>query len=856
MTQQASAQQAFVSGSAGPDYLTRFVDILNNRAKTEKGDGRAARTRGFVVIVNGDRSLAPLQAACFEQTWNRPCLTARYRIQPGAIFGTLIAAFVSDLKALSGGKADLRGVFRPAPAEPEWESWLSSPIREIVERWPDDLRGSLIEADRLELFLKLLREEAVLPTGMRLVLFGEITESAETRAEWDQAMSALFTRLPERFGLTLSGAPEDFGFPDVDPHFLRLDLPEGGEPPAADGSQPLHRYIEAPLHTDRPAREDRLGVNDYAEAMARFLLHKQTQPPLVVGIQGKWGKGKSSFMELVDIALIKNVRIDQGSRPQKLIDLHNDVARLESELGQADEAQRETLQAELNRKMAEHAGVWSAMQRKAQQQVISVRFNAWQYQDATQIWAGLASAITERLETALPRGARLGMTLTYVWKKRRRELIVNLILPVLIIAAVGVWLTVNGGDRIQEWLNSVTSAGDLPAIGLLLQLLLPAGSLLFVLWFLTWRIMNVVQPVSERVLSYVQLPSYREQMGYQHRVMADLQFAYHSLRRHWPQCKVMVYIDDLDRCSDDKIMEILQAINLILGNSDFFVFLGMDTEMIYRAIRSHYGDESLPQDFPEDYLRKIIQLSFHLPEIPPDKRFALVTTLFSARAQEGFKGRLGMGQPPGASGETIPLGVATEPWLFDLSHVQELAAPEPEPVEDTPDELMAYQDYREFLEDNPREIKRLVNIHRLVKILVQRRDTSWPAERQRKLIKWLIFCTRWPDLIDDVLARVKQSPAASNCLEDVAAGLDAGQVRAYHRLKQLSGLPMDRLSAQDIDEDFRQAAQVSQLVREAIASHTSAPEQSAAAPRPAERRTRGSSVRRSRASRPQRTSST
>ena len=127
---------------------------------------------------------------------------------------------------------------------------------------------------------------------------------------------------------------------------------------------------------------------------------------------------------------------------------------------------------------------------------------------------------------------------------------------------------------------------------------------------------------------------------------------------------------------------------------------------------------------------------------------------------------------------------------------------------------------------------------------MQRPDTSWPAERQRKLIKWLIFCTRWPDLIDDLLARVKQSPAASNCLEELAGSLDAGQVRAYDRLKQLSELPTDRLSSQDIDGDFRQAAQVSQLVRESTAPLKSAPEQSAAAPRPAGRRTRGSSTRR------------
>jgi predicted KAP-like P-loop ATPase len=90
-------------------------------------------------------------------------------------------------------------------------------------------------------------------------------------------------------------------------------------------------------------------------------------------------------------------------------------------------------------------------------------------------------------------------------------------------------------------------------------------------------------------LSYIQLPTYREQMGYQHRVMEDLRFVYRCLKRHeGRESKVVVFIDDLDRCSEEKIMEVLQAIMLILGDSKFFVVLGMDTEMIYRAVRAHY----------------------------------------------------------------------------------------------------------------------------------------------------------------------------------------------------------------------------------------------------------------------------
>jgi predicted KAP-like P-loop ATPase len=105
-------------------------------------------------------------------------------------------------------------------------------------------------------------------------------------------------------------------------------------------------------------------------------------------------------------------------------------------------------------------------------------------------------------------------------------------------------------------------------------------------------------------------------MGYQHQALRDIRFVCRQLIHNGKRPRLVVFIDDLDRCSDDKIMEILQAINLILGESDFFVFLGVDTEMLYRAIQEHYTrnhtDRKLLEHFAANYLRKIIQLSFHI----------------------------------------------------------------------------------------------------------------------------------------------------------------------------------------------------------------------------------------------------
>jgi hypothetical protein len=411
------------------------------------------------------------------------------------------------------------------------------------------------------------------------------------------------------------------------------------------------------------------------------------------------------------------------------------------------------------------------------------------------------------------------MRAVYAWRKHRAELLLNLFLPVAIILIAGIYLRFGGAAQFQS-LTSASTGKDLPALGELLKMLLPTGSILFLLWLVTWRLLKVLQPVSARVLNYIELPSYREQMGYQHRVMDDLRFVYNRFRT--PRPKVVIYIDDLDRCSEEKIMEILPAINLILGNSEFFVFLGMDTEMIHRAIRVHYrqnqADEPLPVDFPENYLRKIVQLSFHLPEIPPEKRFMLVGTLFSASARHELEQQIAQEEKADERGANVGETTADGALPFDLTRLQKSMRQELKEVEDTAEELAAFGDYQEFLEDNPREIKRLVNVHRLVKIILQREGIAWPTERQRKLVKWLIFCARWPELLDDLLVETKKHVAALNPLHQLLdkLAITPEEAKAFQEIKAFAS-HLDILSSADIDEDFSLAAQICQMVRESPA---------------------------------------
>lgn len=120
-----------------------------------------------------------------------------------------------------------------------------------------------------------------------------------------------------------------------------------------------------------------------------------------------------------------------------------------------------------------------------------------------------------------------------------------------------------------------------------------------------------------------------------------------------------------------------------------------------------------------------------------------------------------------------------------------------------------------------------MNIHRFVKIVLQGQGRPAPTESdQRKLVKWLIFCDRWPDLIDKVLESVKdedkpsENPIADMADPDSEAGKFASQITED-----------DVLTADDLASDgaLAQAASISHhvIVWKSAASHAASDDASA-----------------------------
>jgi len=96
------------------------------------------------------------------------------------------------------------------------------------------------------------------------------------------------------------------------------------------------------------------------------------------------------------------------------------------------------------------------------------------------------------------------------------------------------------------------------------------------------------------------------------------------IKTHIAPKRLIVFVDDLDRCTPDKAIEVLEAIKLFLDAENCVFILGLDQTVVARGIEMKYKELGVKQDSDNQqrftvegvhYLEKIIQLPFQIPPV-------------------------------------------------------------------------------------------------------------------------------------------------------------------------------------------------------------------------------------------------
>ena len=160
--------------------------------------------------------------------------------------------------------------------------------------------------------------------------------------------------------------------------------------------------------------------------------------------------------------------------------------------------------------------------------------------------------------------------------------------------------------------------------------------------------------------------------------------------------RVILYIDDLDRCKPNDVVRVLQLVHMLLAFELFVVVVAVDARWVEEALVNSYkwlateeeekdqtvppeGDQPKPPSVsshvtPQDYLEKIFQISFWLEPMTSARAASYLGSL--VRPQDGSKdGKIDISST-------------------ELDYMRALAA---------------------YVGPSPRRVKRLVNAYRLIK---------------------------------------------------------------------------------------------------------------------------------------------
>jgi hypothetical protein len=96
--------------------------------------------------------------------------------------------------------------------------------------------------------------------------------------------------------------------------------------------------------------------------------------------------------------------------------------------------------------------------------------------------------------------------------------------------------------------------------------------------------------------------------------------------------RIVVFVDDLDRCSPKRALEVFESVKVFLDIEGFIFVIGLSLTTIAKLIEKEYKDADVQG---RDYIRKIIQIPIFLPEWNADDTIKIIDNLIKRNQLHG-----------------------------------------------------------------------------------------------------------------------------------------------------------------------------------------------------------------------------
>ncbi|WP_175647410.1 P-loop NTPase fold protein [Streptomyces cyaneochromogenes] len=503
------------------------------------------------------------------------------------------------------------------------------------------------------------------PTPPEASWFADLRAEFPFVRQWNglRWLNRVLSGQPDLVAHVVGSSPDLLGRRLRDAMASRRSLPGKGAPDPLGG----HGSLRCLGFGDRPADEDLLNRDALVAAIADLLVTAEEDArtmveasggfmdatgPTVVALEGPWGSGKTSMMRLIEREVLRRqpALCDTNGPQRRWWRRSPEHLSVKAALLQLI---RTAPEAPEYREVSEAGKVAWAVRPSTS---ITAHFNPWAHQTNDQIWAGLTRTIVEAAQPAL---GPHGRSREAYWLRRnsvrldrhqlRRTMLRRLCSPLLRVAVFALLAPLvaqlaKGGqnyDIAGHQISAVLLAGALPT------LLAAAGVIHTVLRLAGGRARSYLPgelldgPVMSGPLASggsggvgdaLRDPYYNARSGYLYLVQHDIRELLATLKEGGHE--LIVFIDDLDRCSPRVTADVFEAVNLFLSGALHvptrqsaedqarcrFV-LGLDPGVVAAHLDRAYADLATADlaDAHQDpsagwtFLRKLVQLPVALP---------------------------------------------------------------------------------------------------------------------------------------------------------------------------------------------------------------------------------------------------
>lgn len=254
-----------------------------------------------------------------------------------------------------------------------------------------------------------------------------------------------------------------------------------------------------------------------------------------------------------------------------------------------------------------------------------VNFSAWKYQETKESWAYLYESMMEQyLHDSKPCNF-----ITSLYRKYIKLFNLNFkryqIAPIVIFLTcvlLSIYLSIFGGSALL--LKSVLST---------------LGVILTIKLFLIYlshknKAINIVKQYTDR-------QSYSEYLGMQAEIESEIETLVKTWIPNSKDGKILLFVDDIDRCETSKIVKLIDGLRIILDNPEIherlIIITAIDEGILKESIEAKYPKltKENKKDLFQEYLEKIFIIGIKLNNLDHDEVREYLSKLIPTRLNKG-----------------------------------------------------------------------------------------------------------------------------------------------------------------------------------------------------------------------------